>query len=208
MSDIEQTTTDSRRSSDEPRRSTTVHGGAPEKGGRTDDVDLEEGDVAVEEERESSKVVVVVNSVTNNINNNNKVESHRDCRICHLSFDDDEEDGDGSNVENGRAIELGCCCKDDLGAAHQHCAELWFKLRGNKTCEICGSTAKNVVGVNEVELMEQWNDANDTASTAPVPPHPAETRHFWQGHKFLNFLLACMVFAFVISWLFHFNVPS
>ncbi|KAK9700040.1 hypothetical protein RND81_08G213200 [Saponaria officinalis] len=126
----------------------------------------------------------------------------RDCRICQLSIDE-------SNNELGFGIELGCCCKEDLAAAHLHCAEAWFKIRGNKTCEICGSTARNVVGVNEVELMEQWNDANDTASTAAaVPPHPAETRHFWQGHKFLNFLLACMVFAFVISWLFHFNVPS
>ncbi|KAL2940419.1 E3 ubiquitin-protein ligase MARCH2 [Bienertia sinuspersici] len=124
----------------------------------------------------------------------------RDCRICHLSLD-------GSNPESGFPIELGCSCKDDLAAAHKHCAEAWFKIRGNKTCEICGSTARNVVGVNEVELTDQWNDAND-ATTNPAPPHPSETRHFWQGHRFLNFLLACMVFAFVISWLFHFNVPS
>lgn len=125
----------------------------------------------------------------------------RDCRICHLSLD-------GSNPESGFPIELGCSCKDDLAAAHKQCAEAWFKIRGNKICEICGSTARNVVGVNEVELMEQWNEANETAATAAVPANPAETRHFWQGHRFLNFLLACMVFAFVISWLFHFNVPS
>ncbi|KNA25888.1 hypothetical protein SOVF_002260 [Spinacia oleracea] len=127
-----------------------------------------------------------------------KVET--DCRICHLSLD-------GSNPESGFPIELGCSCKEDLAAAHKHCAEAWFKIRGNKTCEICGSTARNVVGVNEVELMEQWNEANDPAPTV-APPHQPETRHFWQGHRFLNFLLACMVFAFVISWLFHFNVPS
>lgn len=79
-----------------------------------------------------------------------------------------------------------------------------------RTCEICGSTAHNVSGVNEAEVMEQWNESNDTAATTPAaaPVHPAETRNFWQGHRFLNFLLACMVFAFVISWLFHFNVPS
>ncbi|XP_021769106.1 uncharacterized protein LOC110733375 [Chenopodium quinoa] len=124
----------------------------------------------------------------------------RDCRICHMSLD-------VSKPESGFPIELGCSCKEDLAAAHKHCAEAWFKIRGNKTCEICGSTARNVVGVNEVELMEQWNEAQDPAPTA-APPHPAETRHFWQGHRFLNFLLACMVFAFVISWLFHFNVPS
>ncbi|KAK7372447.1 hypothetical protein VNO80_05825 [Phaseolus coccineus] len=126
----------------------------------------------------------------------------RDCRICHLSMD-------MTNHESGTPIELGCSCKDDLAAAHKQCAEAWFKIKGNKTCEICGSIARNVAGAIEIQMTEQWNEAND-AST--VPPSgtapPTETRNFWQGHRFLNFLLACMVFAFVISWLFHFNVPS
>ncbi|CAK7325784.1 unnamed protein product [Dovyalis caffra] len=126
----------------------------------------------------------------------------RDCRICHLSLD-------AENLESGVPIELGCSCKDDLAAAHKQCAEAWFKIKGNKTCEICGSLARNVAGPNETELAEQWNQASDVAvATAIAPVQPAEIRNFWQGHRFLNFLLACMVFAFVISWLFHFNVPS
>ncbi|XP_074287244.1 uncharacterized protein LOC141612381 isoform X2 [Silene latifolia] len=44
----------------------------------------------------------------------------KECRICHMSL-----------LENGLAIELGCCCKDDLAVAHQHCANTWFKIRGN-----------------------------------------------------------------------------
>ncbi|KAL2525777.1 RING/FYVE/PHD zinc finger superfamily protein [Abeliophyllum distichum] len=124
----------------------------------------------------------------------------RDCRICHLSLD-------AANQDSGLPIELGCSCKGDLAAAHNQCAEAWFKIKGNKTCEICGSIARNVSGVNEAELMEQWNEANDAAATA-TSASPAQARNFWQGHRFLNFLLACMVFAFVISWLFHFNVPS
>ncbi|XP_076882364.1 uncharacterized protein LOC143530818 [Bidens hawaiensis] len=132
----------------------------------------------------------------------------RDCRICHLSLDLTND----KSCENGVAFELGCCCKDDLAAAHKHCAEAWFKIKGNKTCEICGSIASNVAGANEAELMEQWNEANDAMSSATAPggtaTATADNRNFWQGHRFLNFLLACMVFAFVISWLFHFNVPS
>eukprot|EP00262_Sarcandra_glabra_P020648 TRINITY_DN8348_c0_g1_i1.p1 TRINITY_DN8348_c0_g1~~TRINITY_DN8348_c0_g1_i1.p1 ORF type:complete len:224 (+),score=25.30 TRINITY_DN8348_c0_g1_i1:131-802(+) len=120
----------------------------------------------------------------------------KDCRICHLSLE-------SVNHESGIPIELGCSCKEDLAAAHKQCAEAWFKIRGNKTCEICGSTACNVVVANETEVVDQWNE---TSNPAPVPP--VETRSFWNGHRFLNFLLACMVFAFVISWLFHFNVPS
>nr|TKS17599.1 transcriptional activator Myb-like [Populus alba] len=126
----------------------------------------------------------------------------RDCRICHLTMD-------AGNLESGVPFELGCSCKDDLAAAHKQCAEAWFKIKGNKTCEICGSVARNVAGVNETELAEQWNQATDGAmATTTAPVQPAETRNFWQGHQFLNFLLACMVFAFVISWLFHFNIPS
>ncbi|PIM98869.1 hypothetical protein CDL12_28645 [Handroanthus impetiginosus] len=126
----------------------------------------------------------------------------RDCRICHLSMD-------ATNQDSGLPIELGCSCKDDLAAAHKQCAEAWFKIKGNKTCEICGSVAQNVAGVNEAELTEHWNEANDAIATTATSSAPiTESRNFWQGHRFLNFLLACMVFAFVISWLFHFNVPS
>ncbi|KAK6933067.1 Zinc finger, RING-CH-type [Dillenia turbinata] len=130
----------------------------------------------------------------------------RDCRICHSSLD-------GSSQESGIPIELGCSCKDDLAAAHKHCAEAWFKIKGNKTCEICGSLACNVTGasVSEADLMEQWNEANDVAvaaTAAATSVHAAETGSFWQGHRFLNFLLTCVIFAFVISWFFHSNVPS
>uniref|UniRef100_A0A7N0RHC8 RING-CH-type domain-containing protein n=1 Tax=Kalanchoe fedtschenkoi TaxID=63787 RepID=A0A7N0RHC8_KALFE len=125
----------------------------------------------------------------------------RECRICHLSL------GAGSNV-----IELGCDCKNDLAAAHSNCAERWFKIRGNRTCEICNSVAENVNVVSELELMQQSTGISaSTIVTASslAPPSPTEsTRCFWRGHRFLNFLLACMVFAFVVSWLFHFNVPS
>ena len=50
----------------------------------------------------------------------------RDCRICHLSMDMNNHESDGT------PIELGCSCKDDLAAAHKHCAEAWFKIKGNK----------------------------------------------------------------------------
>lgn len=86
-------------------------------------------------------------------------------------------------------------------------ANVYHSLLTCRICEICGSIAQNVVGLNEAELMEQWNEANEAAAATTHAPL-IESRNFWQGHRFLNFLLACMVFAFVISWLFHFNVPS
>lgn len=86
-------------------------------------------------------------------------------------------------------------------------ANVYHSLLTCRICEICGSIAQNVVGMNEAELMEQWNETNEAAAATTHAPL-IESRNFWQGHRFLNFLLACMVFAFVISWLFHFNVPS
>lgn len=127
----------------------------------------------------------------------------RDCRICHLSLV-------SSGPESGFAIELGCSCKNDLAVAHRHCAEAWFKIKGNKTCEICNSLARNVIGPNDVESAQQANESSAVATSAASAPVSAasEARTCLNGHRFLNFLLACMVFAFVISWLFHFNIPS
>ena len=48
----------------------------------------------------------------------------RDCRICHMGLESESH-------ESGVPIELGCSCKDDLAAAHKHCAEAWFKIKGN-----------------------------------------------------------------------------
>ncbi|KAK4730518.1 hypothetical protein R3W88_023506 [Solanum pinnatisectum] len=127
----------------------------------------------------------------------------RDCRICHLSLVI-------SGPESGFAIELGCSCKDDLAVAHRHCAEAWFKIKGNKTCEICNSLARNVIGPNDVESAQQANESSAVATSAASAPVSAasEARTCLNSHRFLNFLLACMVFAFVISWLFRFNIPS
>ncbi|CAD5170099.1 unnamed protein product [Musa acuminata subsp. malaccensis] len=131
----------------------------------------------------------------------NTDKGERDCRICHLSLEK-------AAPESGVPIVLGCSCKGDLAAAHKQCAETWFKIKGNKICEICGSTAHNVVGVSETEPIEQWDESNNSTAPPAAPPPPSESRSFWQGHRFLKFLLACLVLAFVVSWLFHFNVPG
>ncbi|CAI9780104.1 unnamed protein product [Fraxinus pennsylvanica] len=108
----------------------------------------------------------------------------RDCRICHLSLV-------SSSPDSGVAIELGCSCKDDLAAAHKHCAETWFKIKGNKTCEICNSIACNVVGPNGTEGAQQTNETNAVGTSAPTSLATG-SRSCLNGHRFLNFLLACM----------------
>lgn len=129
-------------------------------------------------------------------------QGERVCRICHLAFGQasDATAVENASAANGDLIQLGCACKDELGIAHVHCAEVWFKLKGNRLCEICGETAKNVSGVASNGFMEEWNDRrfmeNDDNSS----------RRFggcWRGQPFCNFLMACLVIAFILPWFFH-----
>lgn len=63
-----------------------------------------------------------------------KREGERVCRICHLSSDQSPDRRKAINVSNASTdlIHLGCGCKEDLGTVHAHCAEAWFKLKGNR----------------------------------------------------------------------------
>uniref|UniRef100_A0A1J3FSX8 RING-CH-type domain-containing protein n=1 Tax=Noccaea caerulescens TaxID=107243 RepID=A0A1J3FSX8_NOCCA len=121
----------------------------------------------------------------------------KDCRICHL----------GVETSGGGAIELGCSCKDDLAVAHRQCAETWFKIKGDKVCEICQSLARNVGGANEmVTLTVDERELRNGEETAGGAATAVENR--WQPQRMVNIVLACMVIGFFISWLFHFHVSS
>ncbi|KAH7388529.1 hypothetical protein KP509_16G080400 [Ceratopteris richardii] len=113
------------------------------------------------------------------------------CRVCHLVFD--------AGFATNETMELGCHCKEDLAVAHRDCAEAWFKIKGNRICEICGATAQNIVGAEDTGFMDQWNDAE--ASTATE----THTR-CWQSLSLCNFFLACMVVTFILLWLFRVTI--
>lgn len=87
---------------------------------------------ATKKESRSSVSECCVNVDLDNVEVSDDMKVHltkieRDCRICHLSMDMTNHEH-----ESGTPIELGCSCKDDLAAAHKHCAEAWFKIKGNK----------------------------------------------------------------------------
>ncbi|XP_030462096.1 uncharacterized protein LOC115682098 [Syzygium oleosum] len=135
-------------------------------------------------------------------------EGERVCRICHLSSEQSVDaipgmtmdDGMTSAITSMELIQLGCGCKDELGIAHGHCAEAWFKLRGNRFCEICGETAQNISGVGDDRFMEEWNERRSTDINSP------EGGGCWRGQPFCNFLMACLVIAFVLPWFFRVNM--
>ncbi|CAF2123125.1 hypothetical protein BRARA_C01911 [Brassica rapa] len=128
------------------------------------------------------------------------VTPEKDCRICHLGV---------VETSGGGAIELGCSCKEDLAVAHRQCAETWFKIKGDKICEICQSVARNVGGANEmvvVTVVDERELRNGGGGEETAALGAIENR--WQPQRLVNIVLACMVFGFFISWLFHFHDSS
>ncbi|KAI4966060.1 hypothetical protein ZWY2020_046740 [Hordeum vulgare] len=72
------------------------------------------------------------------------------CQICHLGPRAATRPGNGAWVGGDPAR---CCCKEELGHAHRQCAEAWFRIKGDRRCEICGSDAKNITGL---EVKNSW----------------------------------------------------
>ncbi|KAF2309555.1 hypothetical protein GH714_003807 [Hevea brasiliensis] len=114
-------------------------------------------------------------------------DGERVCRICHLSSEGLQETSETTSSMG--LIQLGCGCKDELGIAHAYCAEAWFKLKGNRMCEICGEIAKNITGVGDNRFMEEWNQRRFIGSSASSSDRG---RGCWRGQPFCNFLMACL----------------
>ncbi|XP_072953789.1 uncharacterized protein [Typha angustifolia] len=123
-------------------------------------------------------------------------EGEKVCRICHLSPEREEGGGEG-----GELIQLGCGCKDELGIAHRHCAEAWFRIRGNRSCEICGSNAKNITGLEDGRFMEEWHERRVLFNR-----NSTERGGCWRRQPFCNFLMACLVIAFILPWFLRVNM--
>ncbi|KAL4558183.1 hypothetical protein LXL04_036381 [Taraxacum kok-saghyz] len=157
----------------------------------------------------------------------------KQCRICHLKYegcaDEDDDDDDEVAEGNGGAIELGCDCKGDLATAHEKCALTWFLMKGDflildfsfdiiRKCEICGSIVRNVGGLAQNVDFEQIEAVNNDGDEVHQPPDPESSMAepfselengssiSMHGRRFVNVVLGCMAFAFVISWLVHFNM--
>ncbi|XP_022723731.1 uncharacterized protein LOC111280519 [Durio zibethinus] len=132
-------------------------------------------------------------------------DGERVCRICHLNSEQSLESTDSvsTTAASMDLIQLGCGCKDELGIAHSHCAEAWFKVKGNRMCEICGQTAKNITGVRHNGFIENWHNQGSTSGGVRSSDRGARC---WRGQPFCNFLMACLVIAFILPWFFRVNL--
>ncbi|XAR66586.1 hypothetical protein NMG60_11012868 [Bertholletia excelsa] len=149
-------------------------------------------------------------------------DGERVCRICHLSSDPSLETPPRARATTATTadaimimplpppparvnglIHLGCGCKDELGMVHAYCAESWFKLKGSRQCEICGETAKNVTGVTDSRFLEEWNESRPAGGGANFSNSSGGC---WRGQPFCNFLMSCLVIAFVLPWFLRVNM--
>ncbi|TVU35198.1 hypothetical protein EJB05_17076, partial [Eragrostis curvula] len=119
------------------------------------------------------------------------------CRICHLGAEGDVSEAPGSEV-----IRLGCGCKDELGAAHRQCAEAWFRIKGDRRCEICASDAKNITGLEVKKFMEEWHGQR----VASTPTMEERESRCWRQQPFCNFLLASVLILFMLPWFLRVNL--
>lgn len=119
------------------------------------------------------------------------------CRVCHL----------GLYSGNRESMELGCACKQDLALCHRDCAEEWFKVRGNRICEICGQTVKNVRPLESEETnvarLEVDGAQSDLQRVVVRTTAVSRFRFCWQKQLIRNSLLACLVVVFMVPWFFR-----
>ncbi|KAK8936171.1 hypothetical protein KSP39_PZI013760 [Platanthera zijinensis] len=125
-----------------------------------------------------------------------ETEGEKLCRICHLS-----SEMVGSMEEGWELIEIGCGCKGDLGIAHRRCAEAWFRVKGNRLCEICGLTAKNIVGKEYCGSVEVCREDRSRSGAANQSLYSRGAS--WTGQRFCSFLVSFLVIAFVLQWYFR-----
>ncbi|XP_057459092.1 uncharacterized protein LOC130749736 [Lotus japonicus] len=123
-----------------------------------------------------------------------EIEAEKNCRICHLGLESDSQEFEAF-------ITLGCSCKDDLSIAHKSCAETWFHIKGDRTCEICHSIAQNVHGTEEIPQPSSPTEASSHARSE-------EAQRFCHDRHVFFCLLAFLIFIFVISVFFNFIWPS
>ncbi|CAM6049180.1 unnamed protein product [Sphagnum compactum] len=129
------------------------------------------------------------------------VDGERICRVCHVDL---------YAPGTGEPMELGCACKQDLALCHRPCAEEWFKVRGNRSCEICGQTVQNLLqpATNQLEAAASGSSSqarldaaavtadggNNGASGLPRTSGGGRLRQvLWQRKAVRNFLLATLV---------------
>lgn len=146
------------------------------------------------EKKRNDDVVVEMKDDNGGSRNGENSKSEILCRICH--FLDEESSGDS------QLITLGCDCRGELGVSHPSCAAAWFSQKGNRVCEICGKTAKNININNEGESAILIVDLNEMRQVIEALDGSNESSRRCKI-SFCNFLMLCLLVAFFLPWFFR-----
>ncbi|KAF3789805.1 hypothetical protein EJ110_NYTH17700, partial [Nymphaea thermarum] len=108
------------------------------------------------------------------------------CRICLIEL---------SEVD-GNPLKLECSCKGDLALAHEECAVKWFRIRGNKLCDICGQEVQNLpVTLLRVQSSVENNSRQQQTSGAAQTSELQGHRH-WHEMTILVLISTLSYFCF------------
>ncbi|CAN6849811.1 unnamed protein product [Brassica oleracea] len=116
----------------------------------------------------------------------------RDCRICHLPFQKMVLMNKKKTKKKQETVKMKKKKSNWVSFAN------WVvQDQRNMTCEICGATAINVAG-------EQSNQESNASAHSQTTAGQTQTdiRGTWHGRCVMNFLLAVMIFAFIVTCFF------
>lgn len=103
------------------------------------------------------------------------------CRICLIVL------GEGSDT-----LKMECSCKGELALAHQECAVKWFRVKGNRTCEVCKQEVLNLpVTLFRVQNSQALGSQGQTQHSE-VPRH-----RVWQDVPVLVIVSMLAYFCFL-----------
>ncbi|KAE9601194.1 putative E3 ubiquitin-protein ligase MARCH [Lupinus albus] len=77
-----------------------------------------------------------------------------------------------------------------------------YTFHNHRLCEICGETVKNVSDVTDNGFMEEWIESRFVGSGTGTSSG-GMFGGWLRRHPFCNFLMACLVIAFVLPWFFQ-----
>jgi len=80
------------------------------------------------------------------------------CRICLEELSE----------EHGETLKMECRCRGEMALAHKDCPLKWVRIRGNRTCDVCGKEVCNL----PVTVVRQQPGVQTTTATAPLPEVP------------------------------------
>ncbi|KAJ4980554.1 hypothetical protein NE237_031391 [Protea cynaroides] len=105
------------------------------------------------------------------------------CRICFVELS-----------EGGETLKMECSCKGELALAHKECAEKWFSIKGNNTCDVCNQGVRNL----SVILLRIQNPQAVLRPRSTVPQQvEAHSDRVWQDVPVLVMVSTLSYFCFL-----------